>query len=197
MKSRRNAVWFTSLLIVGLIGYLLGRMAGPGPVRAAAPAGAKPDRVIAHFDFPKAVAWAGEGKWTIGSFLNDGIAGTEYKPLIPASDGAAAIKTLQYLARCDKPLTVDEQQSFFNRFVNWMSDDLAAKGAGPGGGGGGIGQLPFGDLRVYCNHSTFGTRGVSPYPTAGGTRGAATAFMVSDGSTSILFVTLTEVTPTD
>jgi hypothetical protein len=196
MKSRRKAVWFATLLIVGLAGYLLGRMAGPAATRAAAPGGAKPDHVIAQFDFKQAVAWAGEGKWAVESFLNDGIAGTEYKP-VSRSQGDAAIKTLQYLARCDKPLTVDEQQSFFNRVVNQMSDALGAKGAWPGGGGGGIGQLPFGKLRVYCNHSSFSTQESPQYATAGGTRGAATAFMVSDGETSVLFVTLTEVTPTD
>jgi hypothetical protein len=194
MKSRRNAVWFASLLVVGLAGYLLGRMAGSGPVRAAALAGAKPDRVIAHVDFPKAVAWAGKGKWTVESFHNDGIAGTEYKA---AAQGVAASKTLQYLARCDKPLTVDEQQSFFNRVVNQLSDALSAGGAGVGGGGGGIGQLPFGKLRVYCNHSSFGTHESPNHATVGGTRGTATAFMVSDGETSVLFVTLTEVTPKD
>ncbi len=85
---------------------------------------------------------------------------------------------------------------FFNRVVNQMSAAFSTKGAF-GKGGGGIGQLPFGKLRVYCHHSSFGTHENPQYPTAGGTRGAATAFMVSDGETSVLFVTLTEVTPTD
>ena len=196
MKPRRTAVWIATVVLVGVAGFVLGRATRPQPAVAAAPAGAPSDRLIHQFDFAKAVGWAGEGKWSVESLMNNGLAGTEYKPLIPSTDGAAAIKTLQYLARCDKPLTIDEQQSFFNRFVNWMTDGLAAKGAGPGGGGGGIGQLPFGKLRVYCNHSSFGTREMSQYPTAGGTRGAWTTFMVSDGETSLLFATLTEVTPT-
>ncbi len=109
MKSRRNIAWIVSLVVVGLAGYLLGRTARGRPGRPH-PAGARPDRVITHFDFRPAVAWAGEGKWTVESFLNDGIAGTEYKPVSLATQGAAAVKTLQYLARCDKSLTVDEQQ---------------------------------------------------------------------------------------
>ena len=195
MSSRR---WLPALVggfVVGVaVGFGLGLWAhlGAGP-RAVAAAVPPPDRVIDHVDFKAAVGWAGEGKWTVDPFPVDTLNATEFQPISPTSQGTSSAKGFRYLARCDRPLTVDEQQTFFNRFTNHLSDTIG-KHAQPGGGGA-VGQLPVGRLRVYCWHSDFHTGEDPNQGTAGGVRGTATAVMVSDGESSTLVLTLTEVTP--
>jgi hypothetical protein len=192
MKNR----WLPALVggfVVGVaVGFGLGLWThlAPGPRAAAAP---PPDRVIEYVDFKAAVAWAGQGKWTAEPFPVEPLNATEFQPLSPASQGNASARGSRYLAKCDQPLSVDEQQTFFNRFMNHLSDTLG-KHSQPGGGGA-VGQIPVGRLRVYCWHSDFHTGEDPNLGTAGGVRGTATATMVSDGQSSALVLALTEVTP--
>jgi hypothetical protein len=192
MKRR----WLAALLVASLfglvVGYALGLLTRRGSSQRAGPA-ATPDQVIAHVDFKAAVAWAGQGKWTVESFPIDGLNATEFKPLSTSTQESLSSKSLRYLARCGQPLTVDEQQTFFNRFVNHLSEAIGKHGQ-PGAGGG-IGQIPHNRLRIYCHHSDFRTGEDPERRTVGGVRGTATVFMVSDGESATLFLTLTEVTP--
>src|SRR5205814_9709285 len=64
-------------------GYALGLLTRPGSSQRASPA-ATPDQVIAHVDFKAAVAWAGQGKWTVEAFPVDGLNATGYKPPSPS-----------------------------------------------------------------------------------------------------------------
>jgi len=192
-----NRRWAPVLILAGLAvglaaGYALGRVGGPGPARAAGPAGS-PDRVIEHVDFKAAVAWAGQGQWVVEPLPVESLNATEFKPLSPAGQGSSSSRGLRYMARCDRPLSVDEQQTFFNRFTNHVADAVN-KHAHPGGGGA-VGMLPNGRLRLYVRHSDFHTGEDPNLGTAGGTRGTVTAWMVSDGESSSLFLALTEVTP--
>src|SRR5262249_42372295 len=147
------------------------------------------DQVIAHFDFKAAVAWAGQGKWTVESLLVNSLSATESKSF--STSEPLSNKGLRYLARCNQPLTVDEQQTFFNRFVNYLKDAIGKHGQ-PGGGGG-VGPLSHDRLRVYCHHLDFHTGENPNLRTVGGVRGTATALMISDGESATLFLTLTEV----
>jgi hypothetical protein len=193
MKRRWLAALVGGFALGLVVGLALGLLTRPGSSQRAGPA-ATPDQVIAHVDFKAAVAWAGQGKWTVESFPVDGLNATEYKPPSPStSQGDLSSKSLRYLARCGQPLTVDEQQTFFNRFVNHLSDAIGKHAYA--GAGGGVGPLPHNRLRVYCYHSDFHTGENPPLGTVGGLRGTATVLMVSDGESATLFLTLTEVTP--
>jgi hypothetical protein len=192
MKHRWVAALCSGFILGIVAGYALGLFTRPGASQKASPA-TKPDQVIAHVDFKAAVAWAGEGKWTVESFPLDGLNATEFKPAITSSQGHLSTRSLRYLAKCDQPLTVDEQQTFFNKFVNQLSDTIGKHGQ-PGGGGT-IGQIPHKRLRIYCHHSEFHTRESSQMQTIGGVRGTATVLLISDGESATLFLTLTEVTP--
>jgi hypothetical protein len=188
MKRRWLAALVGGFFLGLMAGFALGLLTRPGSSERAGP-----DQVIAHIDFKAAVAWAGQGKWTVESFPVNGLNATEFKPLSPSSQGGLSSKSLRYLARCRRPLTVDEQQRFFNRFVNHLSETIG-KHAQPGGGGS-VGLIPHDRLRIYCHHSDFHTGENPQLRTAGGVRGTATVFMVSDGESATLFLSLTEVTP--
>jgi hypothetical protein len=192
MKRRWLAALIGGFALGFVAGYPLGLFTRPGSSRGASTA-VTPDQVIAHVDFKAAVAWAGQGKWTVESFPVDGLNATEFKPLSTSTQESLSSKSLRYLARCGQPLTVDEQQTFFNRFVNHLSDTIGKHGQ-PGAGGG-VGPLPHNRLRVYCYHSDFHTGENPQLGTIGGLRGTATVLMVSDGESATLFLTLTEVTP--
>jgi hypothetical protein len=191
MKRRWLAVLFGGFTLGLLAGYALGLFIHRGSSQNASPA-AKPDQVIAHVDFKAAVAWAGQGQWTVESFPVDGLNATEFKPL-SASQERLSYKSLRYMARCDQPLTVDEEQTFFNRFVNHLSDTIGKHGQ-PGAGGS-VGPIRHKRLRTYCHHSDFHTGENPQLQTVGGLRGGATVLVVSDGESAALFLTLTEVTP--
>ncbi|MBY0456153.1 MAG: hypothetical protein K2V38_02325, partial [Gemmataceae bacterium] len=104
-----------------------------------------------------------------------------------------ATKSRRYLAVCKQALTADEQQTFFNKFTNHLSDALGKRASS--GGGGGLVGLPNGNALIYCRHADFGTRESSETQTTGGVRGTLTMLMVSDGQSSTLFVALTEASP--
>jgi hypothetical protein len=192
-----NRRWAPILVLAGLAvglaaGFSLGRVGSSGAARAAGVSGT-PDRVIAHVDFPAAVAWAGQGKWVVEPFPVDTLNATEFRPLSPSSHGNLSSRGHRYMARCTLPLTVDEQQTFFNRFTGQLAQALD-RHSQPGGGGA-VGMIPNGRRRIYCHHSDFHTRDDPNQGTVGGARGSATALMVSDGESTTLFLNLMEVTP--
>jgi hypothetical protein len=192
-----NRRWAPVLVLAGLAvglaaGYSLGRVGGPHSAQAAGLAGT-PDRVIAQVDFPAAVVWAGQGKWAVEPFLVDTLNATEFTPISPTSQGNASSRGRRFMARCTVPLSVDEQQTFFNRFTNHIAQSLGQHSQ-PGGGGA-VGMIPNGRLRIYCHHADFHTRDGPSQGTVGGARGTATTLMVSDGESTTLFLNLTEVTP--
>src|SRR5205823_3319624 len=168
MKRRWLAALVGGFALGLAAGYALGLLTRPGSSQRASPA-ATPDQVIAHVDFKATVAWAGQGKWTVEAFPV-GLNATEYKPM-STSQGDLGSKSFRYLARCDQPLTVDEQQTFFNRFVNHLSDAIGRHGQG--GAGGGVGGIRHNKLRIYCYHSDFHTGENPQLRTVGGTRGTA------------------------
>jgi hypothetical protein len=190
---------FVGLLLGGVGGYLLGRFAGRDPSTFNQGNAIQSDRVIEHFDFDAAIAWASEEKWTlkpsIDSFpLPPAQGSSQFYPAENPSKAEFSISSLRYLSSNGPPLTADEQSTFFARFTERLSLALGNDGEQPVARSG-LHRVSGNGRNIYHHQIEFYTIRSKNKGTVGNVRGTAAVWMVADDDSTSIMMTLTEAGP--